>query len=160
MSKCHIQKCLVTASLCHRQWCWSSAETLIPSRAGRGKCSITETGVKPWEHKNSLTETRSLGRMFLPLYWARQSNEACLSRGVGMLVHRQSCLEPRKNPVQYKAKLHVRLVAAISFIYLTFLFTTTFVNVERFNFLMWLFRFIMTCRASALWGASSQGFLL
>lgn len=160
ISKCHIHTCLVTASLCHRQRCWSSAETLRASDAGRGKCSVTETGVKPWEHNNPLTETRSLGRMFLSLYWALRGNEACLSRGVGTPIHRQSSLESHKNPAQNKAKPHVRLVTAISFTYLTFLFPTMFLNVERFNFLMWLFRFMMTSRASALWGASSQGFLL
>jgi len=35
-----------------------------------------------------------------------------------------------KNPVQNKAKLHDKLVAAISFIYLIFLFPATFLNVK------------------------------
>lgn len=35
-----------------------------------------------------------------------------------------------KNPVQNKAKLHDKLVAAISLIYLIFLFPATFLNVK------------------------------
>lgn len=138
-------------------------------RCWRGKHSLSETGVSPWEHENCPTETIGVGRrgcFFTPLLGSaeplsllEQSSWCAPWQAELPAVSQKFCggvLEER----QSKAKVHVKLGAAVCCIYLSFIFPTTFSNVERWGFPMWLvgLLFIRTSRALALWGAPSQDF--
>lgn len=134
-------------------------------RCWRGKHSLPEIGVSPWEHESCLTETTREGffypftrlcRAIRPLEWGSWCAVLQAELPAASQKFCGGVLKERQN----KAKLHFKLLAAVYFIYLIFIFPTTFSNVERCGFLVWLvvLLFIRTTRALALWSTPSPGF--